>query len=340
MLITDVDNFAEWDNFVNKINLNTFLHSKQWVDFNLSLGEKVWQLGMYKENQLISICLVIKIEAKRGKFLLIPHGPQILDGKNTLEVLEYWKKLLIKLGQMEGCSFVRIQPILKENQQNLEIFEKLGTKKAPIHVHTELTNVLDIDKDEKQILMNMRKTTRQMIKKAEKLLKNKEIELLTPNEIDSEMHQVYTQTYKRGNAVAYSQEYINREWRSFSKDGKAKLFAVKYQGKILSWGMMLICAKRCFYHQGGNILHKKVPSSYLIQWQGIKFAKENGCISYDFWGVSPENKPNHPWKNISLFKRGFGGKDQKHLEARDWVLNWKYYFSFMLEKYRAFKRGF
>jgi lipid II:glycine glycyltransferase (peptidoglycan interpeptide bridge formation enzyme) len=340
MLITDVKNPKEWENFCDNLNYNTFLHSNQWAEFNKKLDEKVWQLGMYEDEKLISICLVIKVVAKRGKFLLIPHGPQTNNQQNELEILQNWKKFWLEMGKMEKCNFIRIQPILDENPTNLEIFEKLGTKKAPIHIHTELTSVLDITGSEKDILMNMRKTTRQMIKKGEKLLKQGEIELLHPEKIDDEMHKIYEETYVRGGAVAYSREYINNEWEIFNKNNKAKIFAVKFEGKILSWGMMLISGKRCFYHQGGNILHKKIPSSYFTQWQGIKFAKEMGCISYDFWGVSPEDKPNHPWKNISLFKRGFGGVDQKHLEARDIILNWKYWPNFVLEKYRAFKRGF
>jgi lipid II:glycine glycyltransferase (peptidoglycan interpeptide bridge formation enzyme) len=340
MLITDVKDQKQWQEFVEKLNLNTFLHSNQWAEFNKISKKKIWQLGMYQEDELISVCLVIKMDAKKGNFLLIPHGPQTLTNQDQLETLTYWKKFLIKLGQMEKCNYIRIQPILEHNQKNLEIFEKLGTKKAPIHVHTELTSVLDIRGSEKEILKNMRKTTRQMIKKAEKLLLNGEIELLTPDEINQEMHEVYKQTYRRGGAVAYSSEYINNEWEAFKKDKKAKLFVVKYKQKIISWGMMLISGKRCFYHQGGNILNRDIPSAYFIQWQGIKYAKEKGCISYDFWGVSPLDKANHPWKNISLFKRGFGGQDERHLEARDWILNWKYYFSYAVDKYRAFRRGF
>lgn len=352
-----VNNPELWQDFVEKLSYKTFLHSQSWADFNRGFKkEKVWQLGLFEEKtqELISIALVIKIQAKRAKFLLIPHGPQSnlqkldisLHYQKNSEILALWKDYLKNLSEQESCSFFRIQPILLKNSENQKVFSALNFRNAPIHMHTEYTSILDISLDLKEVLKNMRKTTRQMIKKAEKMLKNAEIELEFPQEISQEMHVVYRDTYKRGGAVAYSKDFINKEWSVFKEPSvvnqkpQAKLFVVKYQGKILSWAMVLICGKRAFYHQGANILHKKIPASYFCQWQGINFAKENNCISYDFWGVSPENQPNHPWKNISLFKRGFGGEDSELLHAQDMILSWKYWPNWLIETYRAKKRGF
>lgn len=337
-----------WNEFQSKLNKNTFLHSNQWADFN-SETNKVWKLGLYdNQNTLISIALVILIVAKRGRFLLIPHGPQYsidkkLDFEGTFnlhyKILDCWTKYLKTLGKENHCSFIRIQPILSEKEIHKKVFKKIGFKPAPIHMHTELSSVLDLT-NQQDLLLKMRKTTRQMIKKGEKMVAQGEIKILYPTKITQEMHEVYTSTYKRGGATAYSKEYIEKEWRIFSKNNKARLISVVYQDKVISWGLVLLSGRRAFYHQGGNIIIKGVPGSYLVQWEGIKFALENQCITYDFWGVSPVDKPDHPWANISLFKRGFGGNDLQLVHAQDFIINWKYWFNWIIETRRAKKRGF
>jgi|688.fasta_scaffold28989_1 lipid II:glycine glycyltransferase (peptidoglycan interpeptide bridge formation enzyme) len=336
---TDLED-KTWTDFVIDLNKNTFLHSLEWAKFN-SKTNKVWKLGLFEDQKLISVALVIKIVAKRGTFLLVPHGPQYAtqDFKEQQIILKEWLNYLKNLGKTEQCNFIRIQPIVLKNQTNQELFNLVGCRPAPIHVHTELSSVVEIQ-EESEMLLKMRKTTRQVIKKAQKMLDSGELVLEFPTQILPEMHQVYQDTYKRGGAVAYQNEYIDREWEVFSKNQNAKMFAVYYQQKLISWGMVLICGKRAFYHQGGNILVKNVPASYLMQWNGIKFASQKGCVSYDFWGVSPEDKPNHPWANISLFKRGFGGQDVALLHAQDYILDWKYWFNWIIEWQRARKRGF
>lgn len=338
-----------WEGFVNELNLNTFLHSTAWIEFNKRQNHPFWQLGLYNNNELISVALILKIEARRGTFLFCPHGPQSINNNNSIELqkeLVCWKDYLSEFAKVEGCSFFRIQPIVQKNTKNKLVFENVGFRSAPIHMHTELSSVLDISADLDEILMGMRKTTRQMIRKAESLVAEKKVQIEFYEGFTPELLEVYRSTGDRGRFVGYSDKYLEDEYDSFygredSKNNtKVKLFAVRYQGQILSWAMVLFTGKRAFYHQGANILNKEVPASYLCQWTGIKLAKELGCISYDFWGVSPVDNPEHPWAKISLFKRGFGGGDVELLHAQDYVVSWRYWLNWAVESYRARKRGF
>jgi lipid II:glycine glycyltransferase (peptidoglycan interpeptide bridge formation enzyme) len=208
-------------------------------------------------------------------------------------------------------------------------------------MHTELTTVLDLTQTTDNLLMNMRKTTRQLVKKALKMVESGELKVIFPDKIDQEMLQVYKDTYLRGGAVAFSQKFIENEWQVFSQNSGAKLISILHEGKVVSWAMFLFVNKRAFFHQAGNILSKNLPNSYLLQWLGINEAKKQGCIRYDFWGVAPIDKPEHPWANISLFKRGFGGTDVELLHAQDLVISpLKYFPNWLLETFRAKKRGF
>ncbi len=56
---------------------------------------------------------------------------------------------------------------------------------------------------------------------------------------------------------------------------------------------------------------------YLLQWEAIRWAKQQGCTVYDLWGIPdyPEevleeqfmNRSDGLW-GVYRFKRGFGGK--------------------------------
>ncbi len=337
MAIKEIKDIKVWQKLEKKLNNNTFLHSTGWIDFNKSYDHKYWTLGLFEKKELKSICLVLKIQAKRGKFLFVPHGPLGEINKKTIKT---WTTYLKKLAKQESCSFIRISPLLDRNTSNENIFFENGYRNSPIHMHAEHSTVVNLDRPLPDILIGMRKTTRQMIRKGERLIESGDVVIKKHKEINDKLYEVYKETTKRGKFVPFSKKYINQEYKSFNKFKKAHIISVEHNNKVLSWGLFIHNNKRAFYHQGANILHKKIPASYICHWQGMKLAKEKGCISYDFWGVSPKEKTNHPWANISLFKRGFGGDEQILVPAKDYVINWKYWFTFVIEKYRAKKRGF
>jgi lipid II:glycine glycyltransferase (peptidoglycan interpeptide bridge formation enzyme) len=331
-------NDNQWKTFVEKLSLNTFLHSLGWIDFNRQFEHKTWQLGLFQGDELTSVAFAFKIEAKRGKFLFCPHGPQLQTNDKT--EMDHWLSHLKAIAKDEGCSFVRIAPILENLDENKKLLSELGFRDAPIHMHAELTTVLDLKPDLPEILMGMRKTTRQMANKGEKMIASGEIQVIEQDIITDELYQVYSSTADRGGFVPFSQAYLQQEYDSFKTKEKCRILVIKHEDRILSWGLWIIAGKRAFYHQGANILDKKIPASYISHYQGIKWAKEQGAISYDFWGVGPKDDPNHPWANISLFKRGFGGDDVSLVHTQDYPISWKYWITWAFETWRAKRRGF
>ena len=66
----------------------------------------------------------------------------------------------------ENASFIRVSPLLEENQENQNIFADLGFRPAPMHSSAyEATWKLALEPEE-VLLQQMRKTTRYLIKKA------------------------------------------------------------------------------------------------------------------------------------------------------------------------------
>ncbi len=114
----------------------------------------------------------------------------------------------------------------------------------------------------------------------------------------------------------------------------------KYNGEVVASGIFVFWGGVGFYHHGASSLkYPKIPVSYLLLWGAIKKAKEKGCEKFNFWGVVSDEAKDHPWHGLSLFKKGFGGKNKEYIRTQDYVFNSKYWTSFVIESLRKIKRG-
>jgi len=347
-----------WEKFLLDCDEKTFLQSWNWGEFQKLIGNKIWRFGIFEDENLISIAFLYKVEAKRGTFLFVPHGPNI-NSKSTLrgasskiqnsKLLEVLLNKLKEIAKEENASFIRIAPILERNEENIEIFKNLGFRDAPIHIHPELTWELDITHSEEELLMQMRKTTRYLIKQAQK---NKEIEIIkspvfakaTAGEQDlkdiEKFNNLYQATVDRHHFVPFSLDYLKNEFLAFLPDNQILIFLGKYRDQIISSGIFIFWQGIAFYHHGASSLkYPKIPVSYLLLWEAIKEVKSRGYQKFNFWGIAPENEKNHPWAGLTLFKMGFGGYKKEYLKTQDFPISKKYWLTYIIEKIRRQKRG-
>jgi len=346
------DGKKEWEDFLQNCSEKTFLHSWNWGEFNLTSGEKIWRFGIYEDKRLISVALVLKITARRGTFLFIPHGPVVISFLNPADkqkILELLIKHLENIIKEEKISFLRISPVWENISENAGIFEDSAFRPAPIHMHPEITWELGINVSEQELMANMRKTARYLIRQAEK---NKDIEIIQSRDIkDLELFwPVYKETAKRHNFVVFSKKYLQDEFETFLKDNQVSLFLGKYKGQIVSAAIFIFWQDMCFYHHSGSLSkYNKIPVSYLLQWRAIGEAKKRGCRIYNFWGISPAKKINknlnsknilelldrkHPWYGLSMFKIGFGGYAKEYIKTQDLIISPRYWFNYIIETIR------
>ena len=79
-MIKEIKNKNEWESFLINCKNKTFLQSWNWGKFNEELGKKIWRLGIYENDELLAICLVVKIKARRGIYLLITGISLLVNG--------------------------------------------------------------------------------------------------------------------------------------------------------------------------------------------------------------------------------------------------------------------
>jgi len=344
MKLKEITNKEEWENFLQNCAEKTFLQSWNWGDFNVAMGNKVWRFGIYFGDNLISVALAIKISARRGTFIFVPHGPVIIDGLETSDKKEILNILLLALkehAKEDNASFIRLSPLFKEDETNNRLFAELGFRLAPIHASAyEATWKLDIYPHEVELLKNMRKTTRYLIKKA---IQNPDISIeksADPKNIDI-FQMLNKKVSQRQKFVPFSPNFIKNEFETFAKDGQTLFLFGKYKGEIVAGAMVIFWSGIGFYHQAASLgKFAKLSVPYLLQWEAIKEAKIKGCVIYDFWGFTdPEKFPHHPWAGPTLFKMGFGGYQTEYVKTRDYIISQKYWINYLIEKIRKNLRG-
>ncbi len=339
MDISEINSKSEWEEFVAKSGPDSFLHSWNWGEFNRNSGEKIWRLGFYEKGELEAVALAMKVAARRGTFLFVPHGPIVAKGASKEKIVRGLKDRLVRLGREEKAAFIRISPIFPKSEEALGAFRSSGFRDAPIHMmHPETTWILDISKDEETILKEMKKNHRNLIRRAEK-------DGVTIEQGDSEEHlkafyKIHMETVERHHFVPFSYDYMKGELLSFREDGQIGIFNARYQGKVISSAIIVFYGHEAFYHHGASSSeHAKVPSSYLALWEAIREAKRRGMSRFNFYGIV-DDKPKHPWYGLSRFKKGFGGYEENLVHCQDLPLSWKYRIAYAVELIRRIKRGY
>lgn len=368
MRISVIDNQKTWTNLFNQTGAPSFLQSWEWGNMQETLGHTILHLQIETKNKPIAIAQVIKQRVKRGNFLYIPHGPLFLNAKinkqgtseepqpgilkKTLDTLLTY---LIDIAQKENYTFIRIAPIVENTSKNQNIYTETGFRKAPIFINAdEHIWVLPIEKTEEELLQDMRKTTRYLIRRAPK--DGVKIEKRTDAKAVDDFWPVYEETTKREQFSPFSKTFIRNEFESFHKTNNALfLFGKTHNPQLitdnrqpitdnpqpptyLASALIVFTKTTAFYHQGASI-HTKYPVPYHLQWEAICEAKKRGCTLYNFWGVAPEEDKKHPWKGLSLFKRGFGGYQINYLPTQDYILSPRYYLTYIYETLLRLKRG-
>jgi len=319
------------NNFIVQSGQSNFLQSWEWGEFQKSLGRKIWRIGTVRKRELIASALIIKKTLPLGRcYLYCPRGPAINFQFPCLPVGEaisnfqkVWNALLSKIkeiGREEKAVFFRFD----FPDSRLPIKLNGDFVKASIDVQPRHTLILNLQKDQNDLLQEMKPKTRYNIR----LAKRKGVQIrqgLKPRDLNRFLELIET-TAKRGRFRVHPADYYRRMVEVLGKGGLLRIFSADYRGKTIAANLVLFFGRLATYlHGGSDNQHRNVMAPHLLQWEQIQEAKRRGCFQYDFWGIRPKVQSLkfkvQSWSGITRFKRGFGGKEVSYAGTHDLVLN-------------------
>ncbi len=147
------------------------------------------------------------------------------------------------------------------------------------------------------------------------------------------LYKMYAETSVRDGFVIRDEHYYMTVWKTFARQSMTNSqlpFAVPLIAEVDSEPVaaifLFIFAGRAYYVYGmSRNLHREKMPAYLLQWEAMKRAKQNGCAAYDLWGA-PEifDESDSMW-GVYRFKEGLGGEVIRTLGAYDFAPNKLWY---------------
>ncbi len=313
-----VENKDEWEAFILSRPEANFLQSWMWGEMHEKLGRKVLRVGYFKGDVQVGAMVSVLETARRGRYLAIAAGP-ILDW-NDHELVWAWRDSLEDLAADNDCVFARVRPQLETSASARQLFKKLGFRPAMMHLEAELTAQLDLTLGFEELQKQFRKNTRREIKQAKK----KGIVVThtdNPTAI-REFYDMQLQTAKRHKFIPFALDKLQAEFDAFSRTGNVLLYSAHTPDKqLIAQAFIVFYGQEASYHYGASTeLGRTEPGAYAIQVQVMKEALRRGCSRYNLWGIVAEDDVKHRFYGVSVFKRGFRGREVQYLHAHDLVI--------------------
>jgi peptidoglycan pentaglycine glycine transferase (the first glycine) len=275
-----------WNNLVKDQGptFGGFLQSWEWGEFQRSLGRKVERIS---ENGLVA--QAVQMPLPFGQYYwYTPKGP--------LGSVAEQEMVAILRDHLSGAMFLRLEPDKR--------FQLMQIK----DVQPSTTLMLDLSVSEEDIFANMKSKTRYNVRLARR--KGVETRIVDLDHFN-DFVRLLDQTTKRDAFVGHPVQYY-RAMLEAMKGGEAKAFLAMgfFEGRAIAANIMIdFNGVRTYLHGTSSNLHRNVMAPYALHAFLIEDAIKKGFKKFDFWGIAPEDATeDHPWKGITRYKKGFGGK--------------------------------
>ena len=330
------------------------LQSDVWGDFKSRWGWSAQRLTFTVAEgswESLAAAQVLKRQVAGLPYaiLYVPKGPILnyTDGALRLRVLA----ALEKLARREKAIFIKIDPevvrywgVEKERVSPTGAqFEKelksRGWRYSAEQVQFRNTVELDLTQSEENLLAAMKSKTRYNIR----LAGRKGIVVRPGSAADLPLIAgMYQETAQRDGFTIRPLAYYLDAWESFFAAGMAQPLLAEYEGEPVAAIILVRYGKRVIYMYGASTSRerKRMPN-YLLQWEGIRWAKSEGCTVYDFWGAPDEFVESDPLWGVWRFKDGFRGDVAWHIGAWDYPARsiWYSLYTKVLPRYIEFLRS-
>jgi peptidoglycan pentaglycine glycine transferase (the first glycine) len=336
-LITNPD---EWNNSILRLPQPHVLQSWEWGAFKAKYGWTPTRVLLCDGNAARGAALVLRRALPHTPFgvLYVPKGPA-LDCEEH-ELYQATLAALERIAREQRAIFVKIDPdIERVNGQEPAIVRQLverGWKPSREQIQFKNTVLLDLHPSEEELLAGMKAKTRYNIRVAIK--HGVKVEEGTAEDLRL-FYEMYTETSARDGFVIRQFAYYRDALGAFLEAGRARMFLARLGGETIAGLVLFVFGMHAWYFYGASrTSHRDAMPNHLLQWEAIRWAKAQGCRTYDFWGAPDRLDEQAPMYGVFRFKQGFGGRFTEHIGAYDYVVNPALYFLYSVVRPRYLAR--
>jgi len=314
---------SDWDKLLSQYPDAHLLQSCAWGELKARFGWEVVRISGKVNAQILFRKLGLGF-----RMAYLPKGPVETGNQDPFDnqTTDFWhevdqachRKLAVFL-KVEPDAF--LDPGLQMGKsardyagiwQYPQGFCPNGFRSSPHAIQPPRTILVDLRGDEDQILARMKQKTRYNIK-----LAARRGVIIHPSADLEQFHNILRTTGTRDSFGVHSLEYYRSCYELFHSPGACELLVAEYEAQPLAALMVFARGKRAWYFYGASANeHRDLMPSYLLQWEAMRWARLQGCLEYDLWGIPDANegeleasfnsRSDDLW-GVYRFKRGFGG---------------------------------
>lgn len=236
---------------------------------------------------------------------------------------------LIRIARMNKALFLKMEPAVEYDSKTHHLLNQYQFRYSRIPNQPQTTILLDISQRQEDILLQMRKKTRQYIHRAER--EGMTVRFGNCSNLPA-YYNLMRLTAKREHFTARSQKYYQDERETFSANHQGVLLLAFHKEELIAVRAIYRFGLHAAEFHAGSLTVPSLHPNYLLVWEAIKWAQSQGCVTYDLWGIPDEistiySKGSEPpvvdrsdglW-GVYRFKSGFSKNIVSYIGPYDYV---------------------
>lgn len=344
---------TEWNKTVLSLPNHHVLQSWEWGEFKSSQGWSAERLLFYHDD---APCAAAQVLTRRTvipvSLAYVPKGP-VLDYSNK----PLWDAVLSALvahAKDRGAFMLKIDPDIvvatgmpsTDSEHRSELGESVqadlasnGWLFSSDQIQFRNTVQVDLSPTEDDLLAAMKSKTRYNIRLS--VRKGVSVRIGTLDDLPA-LVSMYHETAERDQFLLREPAYYHTSWSRFIESGLAHPLIAYVENEPVAAVIPYRFGDKVWYMIGAsrNAHREKMPN-HLLQWEAMRWAKDQGAQAYDFWGAPDEFVESDPMWGVWRFKSGFGGKVVQHIGAWDKVIKpgWHRFYRIIVPLYLQTRRA-
>lgn len=301
------DEDARWDALVESAGAPHVLQSRGWAEVKRAGGWRTRRFVLEEDGALAGAAQVLVRSLPLGQsYAYAPRGPLLRDPAALPAAAT---ALAAALRDSRGLALV-VDPEIAGDDALVASLAGTGLRRvAPIQPRRTL--VVDLAAEPSELLAEMRRKTRQYVRKAER-------DGIATEESDDvgAFYDIERVVAERRRFGIHERPYFEAIWRTFAPVGRAHLFFARCDGRRVATLLVLRWGERAWEMFGGPTGEcAEQRPFYLLKWRAMLRMRALGVRSYDMWGLAESDRPDDPLAGVENFKIGFGGEERAYVGA-------------------------
>ena len=312
----DAGNRHTWNAFVASSTNGHILQSWEWGEVKERTGWESIRLALVHHGRLCAAAQVLlrPLPYGFGTLAYVPRGP-VVDFEQD-DAFEAMVAALRALASDRKVISLKIEPDVIEPSEVSDRLRTAGLVPAPpIQMRSSIW--LDLTASEEELLSSFKQKTRYNIR----LAARKGV-IVTSHGVEGldAWYAMYAATSQRDGFTIHGLEYYRHVLQELCPVGMANLLLAHHEGELLAGIIVFSFGTKAQYMYGASSNHKRnLMAPYLVQWEGMRWAKEKGASLYDLWGIPDTLVEDEDLWGVYRHKRGYGGTIVRYVGAFDLV---------------------